>query len=81
MFVYVLKSIRHGRFYTGLTEDVDRRFTEHNNGWVSKTKFYKPFRLVYVEIVSDRVEARKLEKYFKSGRGREIIKEIESLVI
>jgi putative endonuclease len=63
--------------HTGLTEDVENRVGEHNNGWVDKTKFYRPFILVHVEIVENLIEARKMEKYFKSGYGREIIKEIE----
>ncbi len=77
MFVYALKSIKHNRKYIGLTVDVDRRFFEHNNGWVKKTKIFRPFRLIHVEIVRNRIEARKMEKYFKSGYGREIINEIE----
>lgn len=77
MFVYVLWSIRHNRFYIGLTDNVDRRFIEHNNGWVKKTRFYRPFKLIHVEIVDNRVKARRLEKFFKSGYGREIIKEIK----
>ncbi len=78
MYVYILKSIKNGRHYTGIINNVARRFLEHNNGWVTKTKFHKPFILIHVELVKDRFEARKFEKYFKSGFGREIIKEIES---
>ena len=78
MFVYILKSLKHNRLYIGLTGEVDRRFLEHNNGWVKKTRFYRPFKLIHVEVVNNREDARKLEKYFKSGYGREIIKEIES---
>lgn len=78
MYVYVLKSIEKNRHYVGLTGDVDRRFLEHNNGWVKTTRFFKPFKLVHVEFAVDRNEARKLEKFFKSGYGREIVKEIEN---
>ena len=77
MYVYVLKSLKFNRYYVGLSQNVEQRFTAHNNGWVKKTKFYKPFKLVHVEITEDRKEARKLEKYFKSGYGKEIIKEID----
>lgn len=78
MYVYVLKSIKYNRYYIGLSGDVSRRFTEHNNGWVKKTRSYKPFKLIHVEIVQNRTEARFLEKYFKSGYGKDIIREIES---
>jgi len=77
MYVYILKSIKYGRYYIGLTKNVVRRFIEHNSGWVKKTKFYRPFKLVHVEIVDNRIQARILEKYFKSGYGRDIIREIE----
>lgn len=76
-YVYILRSIKFRRYYVGLSNNIDRRFLEHNNGWVTKTKFYKPFRLVHVEITDTRQGARSLEKYFKSGYGKEIIKEID----
>ena len=62
--------------YIGLTRNIDRRVNEHNKGWVQKTKFYRPFHLVHVELVKNRHQARKVEKYLKSGFGREIVKEI-----
>ena len=80
MFVYILKSIKSERHYVGLTNNVDRRFLEHNNGWVSKTKFYRPYLLVHVELTEDLRNARSFEKFFKSGYGREIIKEIEESI-
>ena len=77
MYVYILKSVRANRHYIGLTGDIDHRFLEHNSGWVNKTRFYKPYLLIHVEIASTREEARKMEKFFKSGYGREVVKEIE----
>lgn len=77
MFVYIIKSIHYNWYYSGLSDNVDRRYLEHNNGWVKKTKFYKPFQLIHVELTHNRIEARRLEKYFKSGYGKEIIKEID----
>lgn len=75
-YVYVIKSIKFNWFYVGLSDNVDRRYKEHNDGMVKKTRFYRPFLLIQVEIVENRIEARKLEVYFKSGYGKEIIKEI-----
>ena len=37
----------------------------------------KPLKLFHVELCKTRKEARKLEKYFKSGYGREIIELLE----
>ena len=80
MYVYVLKRLQKNRYYVGLTGDIDRRFLEHDKGWVKTTRFFKPFKLVHVEFAVDRNEARKLEKFFKSGYGREVIKEIGDIV-
>jgi putative endonuclease len=77
-YVYIIRSVRDGKFYTGMTDDMDRRITEHTNGKKSTPSTYGrgPFELIHVEVVSTRLEARELEKYFKSGVGREIRNEI-----
>lgn len=77
-FVYILRSQKDGKFYTGITKDLERRLRTHNKGSHATPSTLKrgPFDLVHVEIVKDRIEARKLEKYFKSGAGREIRNEI-----
>lgn len=76
-FVYVLKSIKTGMYYKGLTDNIERRYKQHIEGKVNSTKRQLPLILIHVEICSNRQEARMLEKYFKSGYGREIIKEID----
>lgn len=75
-YVYVLQSLKTGVFYKGLTDNIDRRLKEHESGKSPTTKRLLPVKLVYVEICDNRQAARELEKYFKSGFGREIIKEI-----
>ena len=63
-------------FYKGLTNQIDRRLNEHFSGKSPTTKWQIPLELVHVEICESRSHARKLEKYFKSGYGREIIEEV-----
>ncbi|MDO8621359.1 MAG: GIY-YIG nuclease family protein [Candidatus Levybacteria bacterium] len=77
-FVYILKSQKDNKFYTGITNNIERRLYVHNRGSHSTSSTLKrgPFDLVHVETVNDRIEARRLEKYFKSGAGREIRDEI-----
>ncbi len=79
-FVYVLKSIKTGNFYKGLTNNLDRRIEEHSSGKSPTTKTQLPLVLIHVEECLTRAEARDLEKYFKSGYGREIIAEIAEVV-
>ena len=77
-YVYVLKSIKTGEYYKGLTGNIEKRINEHIKGKSRTTKKMLPLSLVHVEIVPTRSEARRIEKYFKLGSGREIIKEIDS---
>lgn len=48
-FVYVLKSEVDGRLYKGLTQNIENRLKEHNNGKMKSTKGYIPWVLVYHE--------------------------------
>lgn len=73
-FVYVLKSTKDGRLYYGLTTNLEKRLKEHNKGHVKSTRSRAPFDLMYFETVTSLTDARKKEKYFKSGFGRKYIK-------
>jgi putative endonuclease len=60
-----------------MTKDIERRIIEHNKGENRSTKAYKPFMLIYTEQYPIREEARKREKYLKSGIGKEFLKTIK----
>jgi putative endonuclease len=72
-FVYVIQSVKDKKFYTGITTNIKRRLNEHNRGLSStpSTKSRGPFKLIYFERYNTRIEARRREKYLKSGAGRE----------
>ena len=73
-FVYVIQSEIDNRLYKGLTKNLERRVKDHNSGKTKSTKPFKPWKIVYFEEHQDLDEARKREKFFKSGEGRELIK-------
>jgi putative endonuclease len=73
-YVYILKSKVKSRLYIGITNDISRRLEEHNSGTVYSTKNLRPLSLVHQEECKDLIEARKREKYFKSGAGRRYLK-------
>lgn len=75
MFVYVIRSSVDGRFYVGMTIHVERRVAEHNSGRTKSTKGYIPWVLFFSEEHLNREEARKREKYLKTGYGKQWIKE------
>jgi putative endonuclease len=69
-FVYVLYSDGFDKYYVGLSENVDKRLKEHNEGQNKSTKPYIPWRVVHLEEYKTRNEARTREKYLKSASGR-----------
>jgi len=74
-FVYVIRSEKDSRFYVGMSSNPERRLLQHNSGKVFSTKGYKPWGLFFTEELPGRTEARKREKYLKSGIGKEFIKD------
>jgi len=75
-FVYVILSLKSKEFYKGLTNNIDRRIEQHFDGKTTFSKNKLPLKLIHVEICNTRIEARKVEKFLKSGYGREVIREI-----
>lgn len=76
-FVYVLRSLVNGKFYTGNTGDLERRLIEHNSGRGGRfTRLNKPFELVYKESFDDKYEAKKRERELKTGKGRYYVKKM-----
>ena len=74
-YVYVLKSRKNNRLYVGYTDDLRRRFKEHNKGiGCEYTKRNAPFDLIFYEAYADKKDASKAEKFLKSGYGREVLK-------
>jgi putative endonuclease len=71
---YVLRSRRNGRLYTGSTNDLQRRLQEHDRGKNVYARNAGPFDLVYSEECQSRLEARRRERYLKTGVGREFLK-------
>ncbi len=73
--VYILYSFKHGKTYTGYTSNLLTRFQSHNfqsnKGWA---KDYRPWFLIYCELIESKTDALKREKELKSGKGRDWIK-------
>ena len=80
--VYLLLSIQSGKTYTGFTNDIERRLREHN---VTETRGftlrYRPWVLIHIEAFELKADAMAREKFYKSGKGREKIKEIVQLYL
>ena len=73
-YVYVLQSLKDNEFYTGFTDNLERRIKEHNNKEEPSTKLRAPFRLIYYEGCFSKKDAIAREKYLKTGMGKKYIK-------
>jgi putative endonuclease len=65
-FVYIIKA-SDGRLYTGITTDVERRFSEHS-GTPRGARFFRgrqPVEVVYTENHPDRSSAQRREADIK----------------
>lgn len=71
--MYILESLKNGRFYYGHTKDLNKRLEEHNNGVTPSTKHLAPFKLIYFEKYPTKAEAQKREHYFKSLKNKKYI--------
>ena len=72
-YVYVIKSLQDGNFYTGYTKDLRRRLKQHNQGESQATKSRYPFELVYYEACRNEKDALIREKYLKTTYGKRYI--------
>jgi putative endonuclease len=72
--VYVLYSQVFNKIYIGFTSNMEERLRAHNElrktGWTIR---YRPWAILYTEIVDTRGNAMKREKELKSAYGRKFI--------
>ena len=73
--VYILEDDK-GKFYKGVTNNLQRRLREHNRGHTDTTRKMRGLKVVYTEQLEDWVQARKRELYFKSAAGRRFLNKI-----
>ena len=72
--IYVLQSLSSGHHYVGITKDLSRRLKEHNQGQSRATRSRGPWKLLYSEGSPDYAQARKRERFLKSGPGHEFLR-------
>jgi len=67
--VYILKSRKNQKHYTGHSADLEKRIFRHNSGLVKSTKNSIPWELVYTEEYATRSDAYQRELEIKSYKG------------
>lgn len=64
-YVYILRSKKDGSIYIGYTNDLKRRFEEHNNSKSKSTKNKVPFELIYYEAYKSIADVKYRENNLK----------------
>ncbi len=72
-YVYVLVSLKDNNLYIGYTDNLKRRLKQHTNGRTKSLKLRQPLKLVYFEAFINKKDAQEKEKFYKSGRGHEVL--------
>ncbi len=73
-YFYTLRFEKSGKLYYGFTNDLKRRLKDHKSGNSNFTSRYGAFKLIFYEAYLNENDARAAEKYFKTGHGREVLK-------
>ena len=64
-YVYLIKSKKLNKIYTGYTEDLRERFNAHNSGKSNFTSKGVPWKLVYYEAYASKKDAQHRERSLK----------------
>ena len=74
--VYVLRSLKDNKHYIGYTNNLERRLQDHARGKSSSVKLRGPFKLIFNEQCSTKLEAIRRERQIKSYKGGEAFKRL-----
>ncbi|MGE0642859.1 MAG: GIY-YIG nuclease family protein [Nitrospira sp.] len=77
-YLYILLNEAGTRTYTGVSDDIEKRLKEHNEGKVTSSRPYRPYKVIYTQAFTTLRETRQEERYYKSATGRRRLKEIIS---
>ena len=72
-WVYIIQN-KDGKLYKGITSDLQQRIRYHNSNLGHWTKLKGPWKLVHSESYQTKREALVKERFYKSGKGRDLLK-------
>lgn len=70
--VYILQSDKDSSYYIGYTSDISIRLAFHNEGLSQYTSRKRPWKVVYTEIMENKSDAIKREKFIKRQKKQAI---------
>jgi len=75
-YTYILKSEKNNSYYVGSCNNISKRVSLHNGGFVKSTKRYVPWKLVYNEKYKTLLEAKERELQIKLWKKRSMIEKL-----
>lgn len=73
-YTYVLQNQKDYDLYIDYSANLKERFEYHKKGWVESTRDRRPMRLIFYEAFISKEDARRREKYFKTDKGKKVLK-------
>ncbi|MDO8610728.1 MAG: GIY-YIG nuclease family protein [bacterium] len=75
-YVYIIRNINKNNYYIGSTNNFERRFKEHQNGYVRSTKYLRSFEIELVQEYNTIKQAIQIELKLKKLKRKDCIKKI-----
>ena len=75
-FVYILLSLKDGKFYIGSTSNLEQRIKYHKYGKNTSTASRLPIELIFYEAFRSKQDALRRERYFKTTKGKTTLKQM-----
>ena len=64
-YLYILKSLKDNGYYIGITDNLEKRLNEHNQGKTKSLRHRLPVEFKYKEDYVSKTDARKRELFLK----------------
>lgn len=75
-YLYILKSKTSDKYYTGISEDVERRLEFHNTREKGFTSRYRPWKVVFKKEFENKTEAIRAERNVKRWKSKVMIEKL-----
>ena len=75
-YIYILKSDKYDKYYTGISQNPQRRLEYHNTIEKGFTSRYRPWEIVFIKEFDSKKEAMTNEKRIKNWKSRKMIEKV-----
>ena len=77
-YLYILKSVYHHKYYTGISQNPELRLQYHNTLEKGFTSRYRPWEIKFKKEFADKFMATAAEKKIKSWKSSIMIEKLVS---